>query len=165
MLLLSGESAFWNCNLLSTVSFGNNLTTIERNAFSQTALTSITIPNSVLHIRDGAFLGCTELNNVTLGNQLIDISISADLTYGGGTFSECTSLETITIPSSVTDIGFSTFYDCSSLTSIVFENTSGWSASCEYVADLNVNSVDVTNPSQNVILFRDTYDSYNWSRN
>lgn len=70
-----------------------------------------TIPNSVIHIRDGAFGGCRFLTSVTMGGSVRYIGKSA--------FSGTYSLTSVTtIPASVVDIGEYAFYDCRSLTAI-----------------------------------------------
>lgn len=60
---------------------------------------------------DGAFVGCTALESVTLNESISKI--------GDGTFSGCESLKSITIPKTVTEIGASAFAGCKSLQSIV----------------------------------------------
>ncbi|MCX6653107.1 MAG: leucine-rich repeat domain-containing protein [Methanomassiliicoccales archaeon] len=78
--------------------------------YSCTSLTSVTIPNSVTSIGDWAFYNCTSLTSVTIPNSVTSI--------GDGAFAVCTSLTSVTIPSSVTSIGSMTFSVCTSLTSI-----------------------------------------------
>ena len=73
---------------------------------------SITIPNSVTSIGEGAFSGCSGLGSVTIPNSITSI--------GDYTFYGCRSLKSITIPNSVTSIGNAAFYDCISLASIKF---------------------------------------------
>ena len=84
---------------------------IAKSAFSGcSAITSITIPDSVTSIGDYAFSGCTGLTNITIPDSMTSI--------GGGAFSRCSALTSITIPDSVTNIGYKAFYQCSSLKSI-----------------------------------------------
>ena len=77
-----------------------------------TSLTSVTIPNSVTRIREGAFFRCSSLTSVTIPSSVTSI--------GDYTFSGCTGLTSVTIPSSVTSIGDQVFGDCSGLTSVTF---------------------------------------------
>ncbi len=74
-------------------------------------LTSVTIGNSVTSIGEDAFFYCIGLTSVTIPNSVTSISY--------GAFQYCSGLTSITIPNSVTSIGGSAFWDCSGLTSIV----------------------------------------------
>ena len=71
---------------------------------------SVTIPNSVTRIGNGAFALCSGLTSVTIGSGVTSI--------GGGAFYGCSGLTSVTIPNSVPSIGAGTFADCSSLTSV-----------------------------------------------
>ena len=81
------------------------------------AKTSVTIPNSVTSIGDGAFYACSGLTSVSIPNSVTSIGEEA--------FSGCSGLTSITIPNSVTSIGDGVFDYCSGLTSIdvASENT------------------------------------------
>jgi len=87
------------------------VTTIEKYAFFDCRLTSVTISNSVKEIRTNAFDGCESLKSVSLSNAMTEIA--------GSTFSHCINLETIEIPNSITSIGWYAFYACYKLQSIV----------------------------------------------
>ena len=66
-----GECAFTGCDALTTVTIGNNITTVGRDvdmwgAFEDcTTLQSITLPSNVTSIGSGAFYNCTNLTTVT----------------------------------------------------------------------------------------------------
>ena len=79
------------------------------------ALTSITIPDSVTKIGLGAFQSCNTLKTVTLGAGVEAIEQS--------TFSGCFALESITIPKRVTRIGESAFGSCKSLNAVYYYGT------------------------------------------
>lgn len=90
-------------------------------------VTSVTIPNSVEHIEDGAFYGCSGLTSVTLPANLTKISskafygcknlVHADASavthlteIGDWAFSLCQKLEQAPITNTVTKIGFQAFW-------------------------------------------------------
>ncbi|MBD5132377.1 MAG: leucine-rich repeat protein, partial [Clostridiales bacterium] len=93
------------------ISLPNTITSIAAAAFAKTAITSVTVLDSVQVIPSGAFKDCTELTSVTLSEGLVSI--------GDGAFSGCSKLTTITIPSTVTTIGANAFDGCG-LTSVTF---------------------------------------------
>jgi len=106
-----GDCAFYNCTSLTSVTIGDSVTSIGYNAFENcSGLTSLTIPDSVTDIGDCAFYNCASLTSVTIGDSVTSIGYSA--------FENCTSLTSVTIGDSVTSIGYNTFENCTSLTSV-----------------------------------------------
>ena len=79
------------------------------------ALTSITIPNSVKRIGSEAFCKCKSLEYIDIKESVISI--------GNGAFDSCYSLYSINIPNSVTTIGDCAFENCWRLTSITIQNS------------------------------------------
>ncbi len=77
-------------------------TEIGANAFEESLISSINIPNGVVSIGNYAFYHCFDLESVTLPNGLI--------TIGNGAFSEM-GLQSIIIPDTVTTIGSYAFWD------------------------------------------------------
>ncbi|MCC2864733.1 leucine-rich repeat protein [Anaerovorax odorimutans] len=123
---------------------------IGDNAFSGCGLTSITIPNSVTSIGDGAFSECdglisinvdkdnskytsldgvlfnklkTNLVQYPIGNNRTNYTIPDGVTnIGNSAFKACYKLININIPSSVISIEYEAFWGCDSLTSITIPN-------------------------------------------
>ena len=66
-----GQMAFYELKNLTTVKLGADVTEIRNYAFKNcTSLTTINLEN-VDYIREGAFFGCSALENVTLGAEVI----------------------------------------------------------------------------------------------
>ena len=92
------------------------MTSIGGSAFRGcSALTSVTIPNSVTSIGGGAFSGCFGLTSITIPNSVTSIGASA--------FLNCSGLTSVTIPNSVTSIEYAAFKGCSGLTSVTIGNS------------------------------------------
>ena len=89
----------------------DGVTSIRNSAFYDcNSLTSITIPNSVTSIGEAAFAGCSSLTSITIPDSVTSI--------GEYAFQSCSSLTSITIPDSVTSIGDSVFEKCTNLQTI-----------------------------------------------
>ena len=105
-----GVLAFCNCTALTTVTIPNSVVSIGAGAFQNCySLTTLTIPNSVSSIGAGAFYD-VGLRSVVIPNSVK--IIEDDL------FFDCYSLTSVTIPVSVTSIGNYSFYNCYALTSV-----------------------------------------------
>ncbi|MGN0818102.1 MAG: leucine-rich repeat domain-containing protein, partial [Candidatus Coproplasma sp.] len=83
-----GNSAFYNCKALSSVS----------------------IPSTTKAIGNSAFYGCEELNSATIPEKVESI--------GSYAFYGCDSIYEVEIPASVEYIGGGAFYDCNNLTGV-----------------------------------------------
>lgn len=89
---------------------GKPVTAIGHAAFHDSAVTSVTIPDSVTSISDDAFGFCSQLTNISIPNSVTYIGFSA--------FNSCTSLKSITLPSSLSTIQSYAFYNCGNLETI-----------------------------------------------
>ena len=93
---------------------GKSVTEIGRNAFVNSSLQVLTIPNSVTKIGENAFKNCTDLISITIGNGVTQIYPYA--------FAGCTNLNNVIIPNSVTTISKYAFFGCTSLSNVIFGN-------------------------------------------
>ena len=88
-----------------------SVTTIGVSAFKGSAVTSVSMPESITSIDYDAFYECENLESVTLPESLT--------TLGSDAFYFCKSLKAVKIPSGVTAILGSCFSECSSLESVI----------------------------------------------
>ena len=167
-----GDRAFSHCSGLTSITIPNSVTSIGSFAFfSSLNLRSINIPSSVTTIGEGAFSGInnltimvdksntkydsrdncnaiieTESNILIAGNKNTVIPNSVT-SIGSSVFYCCTSLTSIDIPNSVTSIGDNAFRNCISLTSIDIPNSvtsiGSWAFDyCTHLTSINIpNSV------------------------
>lgn len=91
---------------------GKPVTAINNAAFPNSAVTSVTIPDSITSIPDAAFVNCSQLTNISIPNSVTYIGFSA--------FDGCASLKSITLPSSLRTIGNSAFAGCPSSMTVTY---------------------------------------------
>ena len=92
---------------------GYTVDVIDINVFKSDAITSLTLPETVLELRSNAVAGCENMTSVTLPQSLVVINRM--------NFFSCTSLEEVTIPAGVRYIGENSFRFCDALRKITFE--------------------------------------------
>ncbi len=107
--------AFSNAKQLQKISIGPWVLRISDYAFlGCTELEEVSFMGSVPGLLGkGAFFGCSKLTSIALPPELVSIG---DMAFG-----KCSSLKSIEIPENVTYIGEGVFYKCESLESIAVE--------------------------------------------
>lgn len=104
------DGAFWGCSALSSIALPDSVTEIERNAFFETGLRNIQLPEKLTLIGGGAFCNCKNLKQVQLPPQLKEL--------GEGAFFNCENLTQIQLPSQLNKLGTDAFRNCTSLDKI-----------------------------------------------
>lgn len=95
---------------LTSVTMPDSLLAIGEGAFSGTGLTSLSLPANLRIIGDKAFKFCISMTSVRFPAGLREIGAEA--------FSNCNRLTSVTIPAGMQRIGSQAFYDCTALTTI-----------------------------------------------
>lgn len=108
-----GNSAFSDCNNLTSVSMPKTITGIGSNAFYNCdKITSITFTENVKNVESYAFDNCDGLVEIILNEGLQVI--------GTGAFRYCRNLPKIILPSTVATIEANGFLGCTKLSNILF---------------------------------------------
>ena len=189
-----GSQAFYSCSNLSSIIIGSNVTKMGTSVFESCPnLTSITvsdnnnayksidgnlyskdgknliqysvgksneffaIPTGVTSIGDAAFYNCSNLKSITIADSVTSI--------GHFAFYRCLNLTSIIIPNSVKRIDAS-FWGCSKLTSVLFENSNGWwyASSSNATSGTSISADSLSNPSTAATYLTSTYRDYFWKR-
>jgi len=144
------QYSFVNCINLASVTIPDGVRIIY-NSFTNSGLTSVTIPNSITAISPKAFGDCARLAAINVGSGNNDYCSENGVLYNkskttlhtypagktAGSFiipdgvtkienfalSGSANLTSVTIPDSVTSIGYDVFGGCTSLTSVTFKGT------------------------------------------
>lgn len=126
------QDAFSTCWNLKDIEIPNQVTAIGEDAFYETALISVVIPDGVKRIERSCFNGCSKLENITLPQEMeyigdtcfqntaiSQIILPEGITIiGNCMFWECTNLEYVKIPSTVKELGGAAFYGCIKLNNV-----------------------------------------------
>lgn len=127
-----GEQAFACCDGLVSIDLPDSVTSIGMYAFLGCKnLENITLSNNLKTIDEGAFMVCEALKEIVIPDRVVSI--------GEAAFLGCSSLESVTLSKRLKTIDEKTFSRCSSLKSIVIPDkvTSLKSLSFEECTELN----------------------------
>lgn len=131
-----GNSAFEDCNLITSITIPETVTSIGNNAFLNcTSLSEINLPNLISSIGHSAFENCSSLTSIDLPSNLsiieddtfryclslISVSLPKDITQiKGFAFSGCANLSNIApLPANLELIAYASFDGCSSIDSLI----------------------------------------------
>ncbi|MBQ8209864.1 MAG: leucine-rich repeat domain-containing protein [Clostridia bacterium] len=136
---VNASSYDWHdfCDYITKVTITEGVMNISDSAFEGCInLESVYMADTVTEIGDSAFSGCEKLSIIKLSNNLTFMGRSAfqgcnsirDIKFPVGIedicgFDYCSGLTSVTIPSGVTDIGVSAFYNCINLSEIYIPET------------------------------------------
>lgn len=120
---------------IKTVAVNSGVTSIGAYAFfgQYTALTAVSLPDTLTTMGEYAFSGCTGLEEISIPAAVTSIGVNAfyncasltEITVPAGvtaignyTFHGCTKLERVELPDRVTSIGSKAFYNCGAMTEL-----------------------------------------------
>ncbi len=122
-----GVGAFYECSSLTAINLPDGITSISDSMLSETAIASLTIPESVTSIKGFAFSGCEKLASIDFPDgietieyyafencsQLTSVVLPKKLKMiDEGTFERCIRLASVTFPEGLETIGASAFAEC-----------------------------------------------------
>ena len=124
------------------------MTSIGNSAFNGCGLTSITIPNSVQSIDEGAFQRCLSLSTVIVGDNVTSI--------GNNCFEECNSLQIVSLGNGLKTIGEQAFRWCRNLSNVYSYAEQVPNTAYGVFQDTNIGSATLYVPSSSV----ESYKAY-----
>ena len=126
---------FYQCDSLESVVIGEGITSLPDVFSYRSSLVSVTLPQSLTAIEEGAFMDCRSLRELalpanleTIGdeafhgcNSLERVVFPASLKkLGKGAFGSCKGLQSVVLPAGLEEIGKAAFYCCESLEQVEF---------------------------------------------
>lgn len=98
--------------------YGYEVKAIEADAFRNSHITSVTLPETVINIGERAFCVCSSLREVNMPQIILPPYSPYYFYFGSYCFAFCTSLKKITIPENVASLPMGVFQGCVSLKNI-----------------------------------------------
>ncbi len=156
-------SVFQGDIALKTITIPSTVKSIDNNAFANSGLTEITIPEGVEELGSGMFAECSELKKVVISDtvtslggsafaecdKLTDVSLGEGLTVlPGSAFSGCDVIEKVVLPHSIENVEGNVFNECVALKEVtMFRNvTSIDSSAFSYPDKVTIYGVAGTYP-------------------
>lgn len=112
------EGLFHGCALLRTITLSSNVMTVDDYAFYNCSSLESVQFGSVRKIGESAFEGCLRLVNGGANNRVLPATLTE---LSPRAFYACRSLTAVNVPSGLAIIPAYAFYDCTTLTSIVYD--------------------------------------------
>ena len=171
------SNEFSGCSNLSKITLPINLISIGVNAFKNCVNLSgnISIPNSVVEIKNSAFYGCSSLTGLNLPANLTvlgdnafnrcnnltgDIIIPTGITeIGNGLCNECYNITGLTLHDKVSLINPYAFANCTNLTSIVVYAPNPPVITDDVFVGINANC-KIRVPSSSLSQYQDSWSTY-----
>lgn len=134
---------------------GHVVTQIGYDAFKNSDIVTVSIPDTVVTINSNAFLWCSSLKDVSLGNGV--------KTLGEYAFYHCKSIENIFIPESVTYLGKFAFSECDPSTITIDEKNTVYDSRNNCNAIIETKSNNILIGSRNTVIPEDVESIGSWS--
>ncbi|MBR3023603.1 MAG: leucine-rich repeat protein, partial [Oscillospiraceae bacterium] len=141
-----GAGFFKGCKNLKNVTLAKSVGTIDGAFRNCTSLKSITLPDRIRSLTGGTFSGCSALEEVHIGENMVYLGIDAG-PEGRGEFSGCVSLKSIELPKSLLYIRRDTFNGCKELKEVILHS---------YKCEIEDSAFDNCDPSLLIKGFNDT---------
>lgn len=110
-----GRSAFQNCTAMSELTLGDSISSIGEYAFGGCeSLVNVVIPDAVSQLSDYSFRNCSSLQSFTIGQNVAQI--------GSYVWVGCSNLTDITVPANTLKIGDRSFQGCTSLSQLIISD-------------------------------------------
>jgi len=143
-----GTNAFYGCNLLTTITIPNNLTTIESRGFGYNNLLSSFIAESTqpyFTVADGIIFNKAQTELIVCpsgksGSYVIPSTVNK---IRESAFIRCAKLTNIVIPKNVSKIDTCAFFYCSALTGITIPETVSYFGGYAFYACMKLNSISI----------------------
>ena len=110
-----GFGAFYSCCMDGSLDIPDSVKSIGDYAFAYNSFNRLYIDAAIEKIGDGAFEGCSELEDLDLDSYMNKVK-----KIGNSTFQYCESLERVIFSETLNYIGYNAFTDCEKLKEIEF---------------------------------------------